>query len=315
MTPQTIISKDPADLRPDPFVKSLPRWGEKSDEFKGFRADIRANGIIEPLKITSDGRVLDGETRRLAARALQMDSVPCIVVPDDQANETMLRALVRRRPLMKSQMAFLAAPLIPVAFVSYRRRGSQYFDSRIRGEAVNTSIPNHLGRSIDSEAEYERLMGFSGELMRQARELWTWIEKCPEEHEFGRAGKTETMTLKDFVYKTMFDGDNPLGLAGIKKLAGQYVSYWKESGKKTGGVPTALHKQLNLFGDPLDDTIGRWCYWSEFDEATKLAHFETVRGKLSTLPPAQLDEMAEYYELLAKEFRKTAKMVKAQVAA
>ncbi len=81
------------------------------DEYRAFLADIAARGIQTPLKITSDGTVLDGHQRLGAATELVIATVPVMVVdPPDQV-EYMLLAALRRRQLTASQRAALIVDL------------------------------------------------------------------------------------------------------------------------------------------------------------------------------------------------------------
>lgn len=160
--------RDPTDLRPLPFVKAMVRWGKESDEFKGFCDDVRDNGIKHPLLITADGRVVDGETRRQAALAMQLAQVPCLTVPDDEVQEVIVRELVRRRNLTKGQLAYVVVPILEPAFLESLRRRA----------AGKRNLSDSVGK-----VEWCQLLGFSVDLLDQANRLHKHFDKHPEDRE------------------------------------------------------------------------------------------------------------------------------------
>jgi hypothetical protein len=311
MTSQTIINKDPAELRPHSLVKDLPRWAKDDPRFYGLCDDIRDNGIQTPLKITQEGRVLDGELCRLAARALQMDSVPCVIVPDDQATETVLRGLVRRRHLTKGQLAFLAVPLIQPAFEESQRR------RMMNNPACQTKRTEFASGA--SVADYAANMGMSARYMQMAKVLFDLIADNPEPHEFEIEADdktvTKTMTLKDWVIIRLFDPEKPQGLTEINKAAGCFAAYWENPAKRTGGAPQDEDGQLKLLFRVESDLSTRWDYWQDCDKNQKLAYFEKVKSAFSVLPPDKLEGMAQYHEVMARTLRKAAKEAQAEEAA
>jgi len=313
-----IIIRDPAELRPHPLVKDLPRWAKDDPRFYGLCDDIRDNGIKIPLQITQDGRVLDGETCRQAARALQMDGVPCVIVPDDQATETVLRGLVRRRHLTKSQLAFLVVPLIQPAFEESQRRmnwakkGSQTPANSIRRE-------DYQRLTTFSVAEYAENMGMSARFLQMARTLLELIAANPGPHEFelevDDKPVTRTMMLKEWVILRLFDAESPQGLTEINKAAGYFVSCWESPGKRVGGPPKTETRQMELFEQTFKTEVVRWNYWASFDDKQKLSFFKKVQAHASSLSPTQVRDMAEYHEVMARTLRNAAKQAVAEEAA
>ena len=297
MTSQTIFYKNPAGLSPHSLVKDLPRWAKDDPRFYGLCDDIRDNGIQMPIKITQEGRVLDGETRRLAARALQMDSVPCVIVPDDQAAETVLRGLVRRKHLSKSQMAFLAAPLIPISFMERAKRGSQYL------------TPHSVGRSIDKRpqtaSEYAALMGLGDELLRQANWLYGMFSQYVKPEKWGDA--TEPATLKDYVTAMIFREDDPASVGEANRAVGYLLECIENPRKKTGGQPKEAEKQMQLFIRLSNDEIARWAYWQKFTPHQQAEVIEKINRKIVTLPVPQCAALADYHKHMARLYEKAAK--------
>jgi ParB-like chromosome segregation protein Spo0J len=83
-----IAMKDPRDLRPHPRNKEWYGPPTANSKYKDIKLSMQTRGydVEQPLKITSDGRVISGVTRHAAALAVGITSVPCILFePQDQA--------------------------------------------------------------------------------------------------------------------------------------------------------------------------------------------------------------------------------------
>ena len=231
--------RDPVMLDPLPFVKKMVRWAKDSNEAKGLRDDIRANGIKHPLLITAAGKLVDGETRRQAAMGLQMMEVPCQVVADDEVQEIIVRELVRRRNLTKGQLAYVVTPLIQSAFIeSIRRRGEKLS----KGQQIPVS--DSVGNGIASAAEWAGLMGFSMDLLDQARRLHEIFTKKP--------------TLREEWEPKILDQDKPVGLGAA--LAG--IGGAKEENQIGRDSKIAVH-QMELALGPICEHANRWSEFSE----------------------------------------------------
>ncbi|MDX6413667.1 MAG: hypothetical protein QOH23_1077, partial [Gaiellaceae bacterium] len=81
------------------------------DEYAAFLADIAERGILVPLEISEEGKVLDGRHRLQAARELGIDTVPVRIVAPADEHEHVLLAALQRRHLSASQKAALAVEL------------------------------------------------------------------------------------------------------------------------------------------------------------------------------------------------------------
>lgn len=80
---ETIERRDPRTLQPHPLNAQL--YGDERDA--GLRADIAANGIREPLRITADGTIISGHSRCAIAVELDLSDVPVIVSSLDDPTE------------------------------------------------------------------------------------------------------------------------------------------------------------------------------------------------------------------------------------
>ncbi len=282
--------RDPHDLKPLAMVKAMPRWGKDSNEFAGFKDDIRDNGIKHPLLITQDGKVVDGETRRQAAVAMQLPEVPCQVVADDEVREIIVRELCRRRNLTKCQLAYLVAPLLEEAFMEGRRRR---MENLRKGQQIPVAAASGNGNSA---YEWAALLGFSRDLMDRARWLQEQFEQRPD--------------LREEFEPQILNFEKPMALGAAKAGVGFLLTQAKRSeiGEfHTGGKSKDAARQLQLFTGILENTITRWDYWRKFDEKIRAEHFKQVRVKAAALPKADCVEIADYFSRLGAELRKIAK--------
>jgi ParB-like chromosome segregation protein Spo0J len=87
-----------AELRPA-ARRALDLRGLDDGEYALLLASVRAWGVVDPLLVTSDGRVVDGQARLRAARQAGIETVPVRVVQDGVTAEALagLRALGRRQ--------------------------------------------------------------------------------------------------------------------------------------------------------------------------------------------------------------------------
>ena len=104
--------RDPHELRVHPLAEAVPAM--RREEWLAFVADVRERGILEPLRLASDGTVvLDGRHRLRAALELELSTAP--VEPADLVGlselEYIIRAAVLRRHLTDDQRAILGARL------------------------------------------------------------------------------------------------------------------------------------------------------------------------------------------------------------
>lgn len=237
-----------------PFVKAMPRWASDSPQFAGLKDDIRDNGIRHPLLIMADGRVVDGYTRLLAARAMQLREVPCQIVPDDEVQEIIVRELCRRRNLTKGQMAYVICPMLESAYLESLRR-------RAAGKKLDLS--NSVGK-VDGVKEWIELLGFSHELLRQARELHKYFDKYPEER-------------ADWEAK-IFDPEKPVSIGAARAGIGGAGA---DQSKRAKGVEA---KQLEFWDAPFAALKNAAPAWSKLGDDKQLAVLEEWRKTVKKLP-------------------------------
>lgn len=190
------MKKDPTTLRPHPLIKAMPRWPKDSVKWGAFVEDIRANGIRSPIKVTEDGVVVDGETRRLASLDLQMAEVPVEIVGADEAIEIILRELCLRRNLTQGQRAYVAYPLLePLQRENTARRIKNLQKGQCFPDGLLSRPVDKKGRAADQLAAQ---LGLSGPIIEQAAKVHRLLDEHPE--------------WRDKYEASIFDPEHPAGL-------------------------------------------------------------------------------------------------------
>jgi hypothetical protein len=75
-------------------------------ELNALAADIKANGLLEPIRVTADGVLIDGRNRKAACELAKVE--PTYEVVNGDAANLIIAANVMRRQMTKGQIALLA---------------------------------------------------------------------------------------------------------------------------------------------------------------------------------------------------------------
>jgi N6-adenosine-specific RNA methylase IME4/ParB-like chromosome segregation protein Spo0J len=143
--PARLEERAPEDLRRHPQTAEVPQLC--ADAFQALRANIAANGLLTPLKVTEAGVVLDGHARLQAARELGLAMLAVLpVAPEDELGY-MLNAALMRRQLSASQRAALAVKLSDLD--QLRARGASRQRANLRRGPEVASLP---ARDAEDEA-------------------------------------------------------------------------------------------------------------------------------------------------------------------
>jgi ParB/Sulfiredoxin domain len=127
---------------PHPVAALFPMLGD--DELSDLAADIAARGLLHPIVLDADGRVLDGRNRLAACRRAEVTPRFETYEGDDPAGYA-LAANLQRRNLTKGQSAMVAAQAIK-AGVSY----NSYTDGPSRGYISHaTTVLHYAGDLAD----------------------------------------------------------------------------------------------------------------------------------------------------------------------
>jgi hypothetical protein len=272
---------NPSTLVEHPLLESIPVLDEASPEFQSLLASIRDRGVDTPAFLDEFDRIMDGRNRARAAIRAGVE-LPVIRRSSAEASEIILSALINRRHLPKSALAYLTAPLFKDAVEAGRRRriaklvpGSFHRDPTASGhERFPRDYPeNGHGAVSKTVEELAAEFGFSADLYEQAvrvRKLFentkpkTWHDG-PREVEF---------TFKGWFEPKILSGE--IGLGGvIQAIAGK---------EATDGVTPAKRDLPTLFKKGLLDLKNRFERWETLTPETRREVTREVATAAATWP-------------------------------
>jgi len=294
------------DLVPHPKIAHLAgRWQPDSPEMLALRRSIIEHGILQPLIVTPTGYILDGVTRWMAAKAIQMEAVPVEERPEEEALEIILTSELQRRHQTKGQLAFRLAPLIAeVADISTQRKRANLCQQNKKSSGSTLSV---LSRKLGVFGENPTLdsvaatLGVSATLIDQALELHRLFDRYPEPYEWSDQALAEVgrppgtpMTLREYYTARILDSEHPIGLggalAGLKAKLEMLERQQKHGLAHGGGRPPRgvkdpdCPRQLVLFREAWDRLKRRWEYWNELDELERAAAGFVIMDALAAAP-------------------------------
>jgi hypothetical protein len=302
----TFTMRDPMELRGHihPALKSIPELAEDSPEFLAIAAGVGQVGVIQPLLIDDQGRILDDHSRTALRCALrwQIKSVPVQVTAEENIDLIIIHSLAHRRHLSKSAIAYLAVPHLAPAFEIARQRRLK----QIKDNSVVSS-----GDFFKTVEEMGEVLGLGRNLLFEAQRVHTAFadKKIYTFNVCGgkRDGEIVECTLKAWFEPKLLqpfiggehESNRPLGLGGI--LAG--IASIKEGNR--GKFDPKQANQLELFNRGFDQFIGR---------ALKLDHgtiSKNIRdwfsaGNLSDEDADRLEQIGETIKAEARARRKGA---------
>ena len=309
-------TRSPADLTPHPAIKHLVgRWAPDSESALALRRSIQEHGLLQPLTITEDGRILDGVTRWQAAKALQLNEVPVTVRSEGEVFEVMLASEIRRHQT-KGQRAFVFAPFVSEAFALRQRINAQM--SKLPPNARNDfARSNKGGKTI---ADYAVELGVSPRMLEQGHELHRLFEAHPEKRSWTSdeaVANLQALGFKRGAQLSFAEYYTPLILAPEKPMALHNALTGMKSlldieamqargvrGRHKGSADVDAPRQLALFDEALKSLEIRYEYWTRFDEEAKAAAKTTIASALETMPD---DLLAVWKQrILAEERRREA---------
>lgn len=268
---QPRTERDPHDLRPHPLIQPMPRWAKDSDEWRAFVADIREHGIREPLKVVGD-LVVDGETRRLAAKQLKLN-VPTEEVPADEALAVIVRnLLLRRNVVSKSALAYLAYPLMQPAHEEARERHLARLKT---GGAATKGHAVAIAPQLDDFADQ---IGVGVSLFKYAAKI----------HEAFAADPALKAELEPSI---LVDG---AGLGGIVAgIGGRQATRGKPKGRQA--------EQLELFSEAWSTLGKRFGHWARMSVDVREQALPALRKTVAAMPPDLREELKRAIRNAEKE--------------
>ena len=115
-------------MKHHPIADLFPMLPE--DELKELAADIKERGLLQPIVLDGEGRILDGRNRYAACELVGVDPV-FVTYDGDDAEGFAWSINVRRRNLTKGQIALAAAD----------RFADKDLSTRLQAEAAGVSQP------------------------------------------------------------------------------------------------------------------------------------------------------------------------------
>ena len=279
-----VVMLDPVMLRPHPAIKAMPRWPKGSDGWHAFVQDIKAAGITHPLLVTDKNVVIDGETRRLAAVALQIPEVPCQIVDEAEVHTIILRELGLKRQLTKGQLAYLAVPHLEGAFKEAEQRmmaGKKTLRTEFAGQT-----------SVSRMEDFAASKGVSVRYLQIARQIHITLGQHTE--------FTEEAEAK------IFDEEHPASLGAVMAWLGAAIAQRdreKAGQAHGGGRPQNAARQLDLFVDVFETETKRWEYWGAFDADTRDEAWRRLRTRFEALTPEERQARAAFHQRMARELK------------
>lgn len=269
-TAPAIVYHDPGQLEPHPLLLAMPMWSDGDSRMKLLRQDIQGNGIIEPLKITKGLQIVDGRHRWRAARILQLEAVPCVVVPDDQVATLAVSTLLARRHFTAGQRAYLAYPFFAPA---HQEAHARRIENLQKGQLISVadSIGNGPPKTV---AEIAERLGVSRDTFQQAAKLHNLFKKPAIKAEW------EPKILSE---------DDPIGLgACIAGIAGQAATT-DVTPEKKGRLPRVV------------TAAGHWLAAFQAADAEAIrASREAMAQNIGFMTPDAAATLAEELEVAAK---------------
>lgn len=154
-------------IRPHACVKHIPQWPDNSPRMEALRRELQATGIVQPILMTTKHEIVDADSRERwrAAKALQLDRMPIMLVAEEQIVSASLNALVHRRHLTKSALAYLAFPMLKTALEEAQARAREMLKN------ANVSSSGAERRTAKSVVEIAANLGVCETTLKQARRV------------------------------------------------------------------------------------------------------------------------------------------------
>lgn len=163
-------------LRPHPFNAEV--YGDDGAQDADLRISIRTHGVLVPLVVLPDGRIVSGHRRWAAAQAEGLADLPTRPYPGDPDDETEIKAAIlehnRQREKTPEQVAREVAAMLEIEQERGRRRqqeaGRYYGEAHPKREVGAADAPTSQknGRAPKSSAIVGDLLGMSSRQVEMA---------------------------------------------------------------------------------------------------------------------------------------------------
>lgn len=243
--------RDPRKLSVHPAARHQPEWADDDSRFEHLIESIRDQGIVCPVVVDPEDRIVDGRHRWRAAKRLQIPSVPVQVCDRDEVSSIILSTLIQRRHYTPGQIAYLAFPAFEGAYEEACRR-------RLAALKKNTNGLKPAKTVQDLAAE----IGVSRDLFLDAAKLHEKFAKNPD--------------LRAQFEPRILDQHDPIGLgAAVAGIGGQGA---------TKGKDRPQPRQLELFVAAWDTIKTRLATWEKLDADSREQVVPAIRETVAAMP-------------------------------
>jgi hypothetical protein len=287
-TEPKITFRQPADLTVHPALRAVPQWSDDDPRFLALCDSVATYGVHEPIKVTDQGRIMDGRHRWRAAKRMQKP-VPTIVLPEDMADELAVDTLLHRKHYTPGQRAYILAPRFKDAFEAARRRelaGVSVHPFGNPRNSVSSHTPEGWAKEIGITVQYLRQAWKIFSLFNQHQQKWTWSDESILQT-LGHKPDTQ-LTLQEYYEPQILAEEDPIGLGAVVAGIGARLAQAEAeaAGKPHGGGPAKdLERQFELFTETFDDLSNRYQYWANFDDQAKAKARDHITTALAAAPP------------------------------
>ena len=262
---------DPKNLHEHELLKRLPPLTAEDPSVLAIAQGILDLGRIhEPLKITESGELVDGRRRRMAALRLKLETVPCLYVPDTEVPLLIVTQLTARSHFTKSQIAYLAYPLLADAHEEAKRRNLE----RLSYGGLKGVVADSLGYG-PTNATFASQLGISKDLFEQAARVHKIFEENP--------------LYKEQMDPRIRDEDDPVGLGAV-------IAGWKGQQATKG----SKRPDTNVWSRLRDGfaSLKKWApAWSKLEAPDQMKMATVIRDTVDKMPE-------ELRALIAKEIKR-----------
>jgi hypothetical protein len=330
-----------SELTLHPALQQQPgEWPEDDPRFEALCRDIQEQGVLHPLLITADRRIVDGRHRWRAARRLGLATVPCAEINGHEAIHVILSTLLARRHYTAGQRAYLVADLIEDAWrlAAEKRKMNAAKNETTAGRfeqhqalTQDFAIKIHLADSIPmtglaayaaeefvrSVGDYARALGVSVRYLQMARTIWELFRACPEKFTWspevlkprGLPPGTE-LTLREYFEPLILDDHEPVGLSRV--IEGLSQKIWQRDREAKGirhpgraDVIKDCAKQIRLLWTGWETlSVRARDYWEKLPPEAKREVCDHVEEVMRQTPR---DFLSQVHAMAAQELKRRKK--------
>jgi len=243
----TILTKRIEDLKP--HDKNSGIYNDAADE--ALVESVSTNGILAPLTITSDNRIISGHRRLDAAKKCQLDEVPVTIFESDDELD-IRRAIIHNnisRVKTNEQLGREACELMEIEREFARQR---------QAEGVPANLPEGSGDSRDIVG---KLVGKSGKTVDKVVKIVDLIDSLkgndPEAHLDKLSVALSKSIDKGYNYAKSND---LLGLLDQEEVSG-HITLVEWNKLSDGDKDSALSRKGDKKFNPTTDSI-EWARWT-----------------------------------------------------